>query len=237
MSEILNARDRILQAATLRTEPVTLPPTVVVPPGQIGAGSLPGSVTGSDGSKIISADELKVSTIKTNQIQDLSGNLMFQANGRMAFNKVDGLGPLASRASITAPELGVGTLAADVIYSGQITAEQVTSGRFTGKVFEGGVFNGGVFNGVTFNGTTFNSVVFNTDIIRVTNLESFGYLDAVNGYFDNDVRCTNVYANLCVVGPAGFAGDTGSRVLLRSQLYNADMVLDGIGKSVQIRII
>jgi hypothetical protein len=187
-TSVRNARDKILQAAVVRAEPVTLPPTVVVPPSQLGTGALPGTVTGADGSKIVSATVLRTSTLYTDQIRGTDGTLMFQANKLAAGNvtglgslalrnsvlagEVSGLGALATRSTVYADELGVGTLAAGIIYSGTVAAENLIGGSFFGKEFTGGKFTGSEFVGNTFVGGRFT-----TNVVTFEKAEASVYVD------------------------------------------------------------
>lgn len=218
MSTIENARDTILQTAAVRLEPVTLPPTVIVPPGQLGPGALPEVVTGTDGTKVVSANVLRASALYADQIRDSAGNLMFQANGTMSLSRVNGVGALASQNSVNAAagqvaglgalayqaqvfasELGVGTLAAGVLYAGTINADKINGGSFVGKSFTGGEFNG----------TTFTGVIINTEVLRVNNVKATGYIDAFDLIATGTANVQSLVVGSSIYGP-GAGAEVGS---------------------------
>lgn len=94
--------------------------------------------------------------------------------------QVTNLGTLAYANAVAANQIGVGTLAANVIYSGTINASQVTAGSFVGKTFTGGTFSGSQFVGSNFvtaisgqrldisSGGTYNSLLRIIDASGVT---------------------------------------------------------------------
>ena len=194
-----NARDKVLQAALVRTEPVTLPPSVTVPPGQLGAGSLPGTVTGSNGTTLVNVGNFQAQTVIANQvdtrgltIKDAAGNVVFSAGVPLSSNRVSGLGTLASLSELHLSDTNLirGQINANtqiinlgkLAYADTITAENIIGGSFTGKTFVGGTFDGGTFTGGRF-------------VANVVNFEKASasvYLDAWDLYSHGTSWLTNV---------------------------------------------
>lgn len=143
MATIVNDRDVLLQAASPRIMPTTLPGNVTVPPGQLGNGQLPGGVTvppGNLGSGAL-PDSISVPALSvtgTLQTYQLSAAVVTTAN--------------LSAQNISANQIVSGTistsrLASDVITAGNLSAQniyatQVVAGSFAGKTFTGGTFSG-----------------------------------------------------------------------------------------------
>lgn len=143
MATIVNDRDVLLQAASPRVMPTTLPGNVTVPPGQLGNGQLPGGVTvppGNLGSGALpgSVSVPALSVTGTLQTYQLSAAVVTTAN--------------LSAQNISANQIVSGTistsrLASDVITAGNLSAQniyasQVVAGSFAGKTFTGGTFSG-----------------------------------------------------------------------------------------------
>lgn len=213
-----NARDVILQGAAVRAEPVTLPPTVVVPPGQLGPGSLPGTVTGSDGTTIVHQGNFRAQTVVADQvdtrgltIKNEAGQVVFSAGVKLDSSRINGLGALASKdlVDLAAPYVtgsingatqvtNLGALA----YASVVTAEKIVAGSFAGKTFTGGEFIGTTFKGI--NMSTENLYVNSvnaTDELNAFNMRARGTSTITNLIVDNNIYapigrldCLNVYA-------------------------------------------
>ena len=116
MATIVNARDVILQAASPRVSPASLPSNITIPKAQVtGLGTLAGQN---------------------------SVNLSTQVVGYLSSGSITGLGALAALSTVdlssafvvgnlAANKIGAGTLAAGVIYAGAISADQINTGSLT----------------------------------------------------------------------------------------------------------
>jgi len=246
MSEILNARDMILQAATLRTEPVMLPPTVVVPPGQIGAGSLPEAVTGAGGNTLVHEGNFQAQTVIAKQIdsrgltiKDDAGVVLFSAGVNLSSSRVDGLGALASKNVVDLATQAVGFLdgptrvtnMGPLAYATVVAAERIVGGAFTGQTFTGGTFTGTTFSGITVrssdlleafdmtaSGTsTITNLIVKKDIFSPNAVINTRDLTASNNVTaNNDVRTVNLY----VSGATSFANVYANNDVSAAHLYS-----------------
>jgi hypothetical protein len=208
---VRNARDKILQAATVRTEPVVLPPTVIVPPSQLGAGSLPGTVTGSDGTTIVHQGNFRAQTVVADQvdtrgltIKDATGNVIFSAGVPLSSGRISGLGALASANVVNLATQAVGQLngatqvtnLGQLAYANVVTAEAIVAGSFTGKVFTGGEFQGTTFKGI--NMSTENLYVNSvnaTDELKAFNVTAIGTSTITNLVVGKDIFAPNAIIN------------------------------------------
>jgi hypothetical protein len=207
-----NARDKVLQAALVRTEPVTLPPSVTVPPGQLGAGSLPGTVTGSNGTTLVNVGNFQAQTVVADQvdtrgltIKDAGGNIIFSAGVPLSAGRVSGLGALASQDVVDlASQYVKGSIngatqvtnLGSLAYANVVAAEQVVAGSFVGKTFKGGTFEGTTFSGV--NMITENLRVHSvnaTDELKAFNVTATGTSTILNLVVGKDIFAPNAVIN------------------------------------------
>jgi len=233
MSAIVNDRDLILQAATIRVEAVALPPNVIVKPGQLGPGMLPAGVltpTGVPfgqlaGQNSVNLGSQVVGALNAGNVSGLGALAMLSTVN--AQTQVNNLGQLAFANQIAANQIGVGTLAAGVIYAGTIEVEKLVGTTILGKNVAGGssVYVGGSSQG-------------NSQVGMYLSGSSVGVL-YVNGLFSaqtsGGVGILSTTASGQVNINGNLTGSIGSRVLLNDQLYNASMAIDGVTKEVQIR--
>ncbi|QEI07826.1 pentapeptide repeat-containing protein [Pigmentiphaga aceris] len=256
MSTIINARDKILQAATVRTEPVTLPPTVVVPPGQIGAGSLPEAVKGAGGNTLVHQGNFQAQTVIANQIdsrgltiRDEAGTIVFSAGQRLSAARVQGLGDLALQSSIDLATQVSGRLDAStkvtnlgsLAFASTVAANQIVSGSFIGKTFSGGHFSGtsfegGTFTGTTFNGGTFNGVRLTGDVVNATNIAASGYIEAARLIARTSVDAWDLACNGTFSLNTRPAGAFGKDIVLRGDNLRGSINIDGVDKSFTMTI-
>ena len=237
-----NPRDEILQNAAVRAEPVTLPPTVIVPPGQLGPGTLPAGVLTPSGvpfGQLAGRDTVDlgsqvVGALAAGNVSGL-GALALVSNVN-AQTQVYNLGQLAYANNLAADQIGAGTLAAGVIYAGSVLAENLTGTSIYGKnirsaseLLVGGDAAGNARIALFQVGAQANLTMVGQSSMSI----GFG---GTNTPFGVDYNAGSANGAVYIGSNMVLAGGTGSRILLKNVLYNADAVIDGVNKSIQIRI-
>lgn len=179
MATIVNARDVLLQAASPRVVPMSLPPNVTVPNGQVlGLGELAlldaistSKVSGLGA--LATQDVIDLATQTTGQLASgkVSGlgalallnqiNLATQATGSLSYSNVSGLGALATQNSVNGSTqvTNLGVLA----YANSIAAENIGAGSLAaGVIYSGKLYTGSFVHAYGSNPSSVSSPAWGT---------------------------------------------------------------------------
>lgn len=223
MATIVNARDVLLQAASPRVVPMSLPPNVTVPNGQVlGLGELAlldaistSKVSGLGA--LATQNVIDLATQVTGQLASgkVSGlgalallnqiNLATQATGSLPYSNVSGLGALATQNSVNGSTqvTNLGSLA----YANSIAADQIGAGSLAaGVIYAGSVSASQITTGTMTSGS----------------INTSGYIRAYGNYatgvsYGGETYYPTVFAKSSgSVGPSIYAESEGRAIHAKS---------------------